>query len=123
MPCLLLRVERARLLTGLRYKEKRFSVVKCKRKGNDIFKSVDNTLDVYIGRCSSDATTAAIESYISESANITPTMCSCISREDSSFKVTVLADHRDALLDPLLWPEGIIVRKYYKSNHNGESRQ
>ena len=53
-------------------------------------------------------------------------MCSCISREDSrvkSFKVTVLSDQRDALLDPLLWPEGIIVRKYYKSKHNGESRQ
>ena len=75
---------------------KRFSVVKGKRKNNNIFKNVDNTLDVFIGRCSSDATTATIETYISESANITPTMCSCISREDSrvkSFKVTVLADH------------------------------
>ena len=75
---------------------KRFSVVKGKRKSNNIFKNVDNTLDVYIGRCSSDATTATIETYISESANITPTMCSCISREDSlvkSFKVTVFADH------------------------------
>ena len=95
--------------------------MKGKRKGNNIFKSVDYILDVYIGRCSSDATTAATETYVSESANITPTMCSCISREDSrvkSFKVTVLADQRDAFLDPLLWPEGIIVRKYYKSKYN-----
>ena len=49
-------------------------------------------------------------------------MCICLTNEESnskSFKVTVPAASRDDLLNEDLWPEGVIVRKFFNKRNNG----
>ena len=57
---------------------------------------------------------------------MSPTIsCVKISADESkvkSFKLTVLAENEDKLLDPSVWPENIRVRRYFYSRHNGRKQ-
>ena len=87
-------------------------------------RGVENTMDVYIGRCTKSVTCDIISKYIEGETKIKViNYCSGVSRENSeiqSFNVTVPSGDRDALLDGSLCPENVLARKFFKKNYNGD---
>ena len=82
-------------------------------------RGIENTMDVYISRCAESVTSDIISKYIEDETKIKVINCSGLSHENSevqSFKVTVPSGDRDALLDGSLWPENVLVRKFFKKN-------
>ena len=89
-------------------------------------KGVKKKLDIYIGRCDSEVDCEVIIDYINGlQLNINGITCECLSSDDSiikSFKVSVFAEDRDKLLNAELWPENVIVRKFFTSRNNGSRK-
>ena len=80
-------------------------------------KAADNTMDVYVGRCSIEVTCDLLKDYIEKEIGVPMVTCIELSNEPSkmkSFKVSVLSVHRVKLLDADKWPENIRVRKFFK---------
>ena len=79
-------------------------------------------MDIYIGRLDPSVSGDDLTTYIENDLGVNSVSCSCLSKlnaEIKSFKVTVNADDRDRLLDGRLWPENIIVRKFFPTRNNG----
>ena len=115
-----------------------WTVVKNKRTRNTMtgqkknvagnFKAVQQTRDVYVGRCDPSVDAQSIENYVHSEFNFSLLKCISISNENSevkAFKVTVLAQHSEIMLDATKWPEDIRIRKFYNrsSNQNGHEQQ
>ena len=62
-------------------------------------------------------TPAIISSYIKDDNNIDVISCECLNEYNGvkSFKVTLSFENRSKLLMSSVWPENIVVRKFYTS--------
>ena len=105
--------------TVVDHRRKKNTTIRGSKKNNDLsaVKGIGNTIDVYVGKCVKSVTEDALGKYIKDQAGIDVVNCICLSDDNSdikSFKVTVAAKDRDALLDASIWPENISVRKYFK---------
>ena len=95
--------------------------VKGVRKGDGCpsFKSVKRSADVFLNRVHSDTSIAIIRDYIKDTFNV-----GCINIEQikiktqdyNAFKITVPLHERDLLFRSELWPEDVVVGKYYNRN-------
>ena len=87
------------------------------KKMESTLKAANNTMDVYVGRCSIEVNCDLLKDYIEKEIGVPMVTCIELSKEPSqmkSFKVSVLSAHRDKLLDADKWPENIHVRKFVK---------
>ena len=92
------------------------------KKCDSGIRGVKRTMDIYIGRLDPSVSGDDLTTYIENDLGVNSVSCSCLSKlnaEIKSFKVTVNADDRDRLLDGRLWPENIIVRKFFSTRNNG----
>ena len=100
-------------------------VIKGNKKSGNVFKGITRSVDLYIGRCDPSVSVEAIRQYILNESNIEVSNCICLASDEAvakSFKVTVSPDERDKLMNVALWPENIVVRKYYNSRNNGSRK-
>ena len=101
---------------------RRKDIIKGTRKGNGLFKGVSGNCDLYVGKCDKSVTIDTIMEYIKVEYDINVISCECLhnNRDDiNSFKVTLSFEDRNKMLNPNLWPENILVRKYF----SGKSRK
>ena len=78
--------------------------------------TVPRILDVFLGGCSLDTDSNDIIEYC-KAGNIEPRKCESLpSRSEwyKCFKISVLAQDREKLLESDFWPSGSFVGKYYK---------
>ena len=92
------------------------------KKCDSGIRGVKRTMDIYIGRLDPPVSGDDLTTYIENDLGVNLVSCSCLSKlnaEIKSFKVTVNADDGDKLLDGRLWPDNIIVRKFFSTRNNG----
>ena len=80
------------------------------------FKGVQDTKDLYIGRCHGETQVSHIEEHVKNEFGIDSISCEVISHESSrvkAFRMTVLSTDIEQLLRADLWPTDVRVRKYY----------
>lgn len=97
-------------------KKSGFRLLGAKRNSQSTLRAVRRTLDVFLGRVIKDVEIDDIKDYIKENFNVVVQNVEPItirSAEYNAFKVTVFSDERDKLFNADLWPEGMIVNKYY----------
>lgn len=96
-------------------------IMKGKKSFTGAFKGVKQTLDVYIGRCEKSVSVSDLVDYIKTELKIEALACDCLSNEIfylKSFKVTVYAENREIMFNPEMWPEDIIVRRYFRAKQH-----
>ena len=87
-----------------------------KKSNSDDFKSAERFVDVFIGRVEKSVNSEIISNYISDNFEI---KCVGIEKLETKtdqyncFKVNVNIHDREKLFKPELWPEGIVIKKYY----------
>ena len=88
-----------------------------KNNSSNIIKSAKKHGDLYVGNCDLDTNTDSLFSYILNETGIRVVACEELetrSTVSKSFKVTLNMHDRQKLLNPNVWPEEIICRKFYK---------
>ena len=101
----------------LRNKKNNSIVTGSKKSSNGIFKGINKTVDVFIGRVDNDATVNDLKAYIEDNFKIKLIdIHQLIIKSDlyRCFRVKVNLVDRDALFNSEMWPEGIHVNKYYR---------
>ena len=97
------------------FKQKLF-VTGVRKDASGTFKSVEKVVDVFIGRVHTSVDSDSISSYITENFDVN---CSQIEKlntradDYNCFKVSVNINDRDKLFKPDLWPEGIVINKFF----------
>ena len=95
--------------------------IKGMRKIAGVFNGAKRTAALYIGRCDPSVTPDVLKNYIDTELKFPIISCTQISNENSevkSFKVLVEADVLSDLLGPSMWPENIVVLKFFfNRNH------
>ena len=88
-----------------------------KNHGNNVLRSAKRVGDLYIGNCDLEVTADSLSAYILAETGIKISACEMLesrSNVSRSFKVTLNMNDRKRLLDPDVWPEEILCRKFYK---------
>ena len=102
--------------------KKTYSIIGTKSSINsNSFKGAIRMFDLYIGNCCEDASSQNLIDYISEECKIKVKSCIELKTkipDSKAFKISVLDNDRDILLNPDKWPKGIICRKFYKNKSN-----
>lgn len=91
------------------------------RKGGGYtsFKAVKRTADVFLGRIDKDTSVEVIQNYVKDTFSV---VCLNIQKLEiktdlyNAFKITVLLTDRDLLFNSDLWPEEVVVSKFYNRN-------
>ena len=86
------------------------------RKSHHQLKAVRRTADVFLGRMDSDVSIGSIKNYIQETFEIhvyNIEELKIVTDEYKAYKITVSLHEREKLFNPELWPEGIVVDKFY----------
>ena len=102
-------------------RRRNMTIVGMKKNNSSVIKSAKKQGDLYVGNCDLEVTTDSLSSYILKETGIRVVACveletrSTISK---SFKVTLNMQERQKLLNPDVWPEEIICRKFYKPRKN-----
>ena len=84
--------------------------------GYSSFKAVKRTVDVFLGRVDKDTTIEVIQNYVKDTFNV---VCLNIEKLNiktdlyNAFKITVSLTDRETLFNSDLWPEGVIISKFY----------
>ena len=92
--------------------------------GTSSFRAVKRTADVFWGRVHKDTLIQDIKDYVKDTFNV-----DCLNIEKleiktevfNALKITVSLSDRDLLLKPNLWPEDVVVGKYYNRLKNRNS--
>ena len=87
---------------------------------NNLLKGVDKLVDIYVGRVELNTNEEVINSFIKDNFNISPVITELLkikSDEFKSYKVKVKLSERDSLFDPSLWPNGVVINKYYNKHY------
>lgn len=87
-------------------------------------KGVQQTRDLFVGRCEVSASVEDINRYVQNEFNITLSKCECLSTRSlntRSFKITVCPSDIESMLDSGRWPENVIVRKFFNRNGRAQS--
>ena len=80
-------------------------------------RAVRRTVDVFLGRVHKEVDIDIIRNYIKENFEIDPQNIEDINIKSeyfNAFKITVFIDEREKLFNAELWPEGLIVNKFYR---------
>jgi hypothetical protein len=93
-------------------------------KGGSKLAGIPRTLDVFVGRCDPGVTCKDITDHCAEIGKTTVNCERILTKSDIyvSFKLTVNADDRDSILIPDVWPNGVLVRKFYGPKINKVNR-
>ncbi len=94
--------------------------------GTNGLRGVVRPMDLFIGRCEPSMKTENVINHCKDVCNINVLNCEELKTKSlrfKSFKISVSFDERNILLDPKLWDEGIIIRKFYtpRVNHLNKS--
>ena len=92
--------------------------------GTSSFRAVKRTVDVFLGRVHKDNLIQDIKDYVKDTFNV-----ECLNIEKleiktevfNAFKIKVSLSDRELLFKPNLWPEDVVVRKYYNRLKNRNS--
>ena len=103
--------------TTVKYRRKKpKNALKGSKQVSGLFTGVQDSKDLYVGRCSPKAKEENIIKYIQDEFDVNVINCKTISNAESSvkaFKVTLKSDECEKLLDASRWPENVRVRKYF----------
>ena len=86
------------------------------RKAVQQFRAVKRTADAYVGRVAGDASVEDIKKYVLDNFDITiEDIVQLEIKTDryKAFKITVAYNDRDKLFNSELWPEDVVVDKFY----------
>lgn len=88
-------------------------------------------MDLYLGRCIKETSLQTVKDHIKDICKVSIDNVEELTTKSlyyKSFKITTSYNDRQLLLNPQLWPEGVIVRKFFKhrnynvaNNANNES--
>ena len=95
-----------------------------KQDSSDNLKGINKTVDIYIGRVDISSTPEVIKSYIKTNFDVSVLNAEkIVTKTDkyNSFKVTIDLKNREALFKHDMWPENIIINKFYNRNKNKNS--
>ena len=96
------------------------NTVKGSKTSSGSLKGVQDSRDLYVGRCDPQVSDEDLIKYVKEDLKIHVIACKAISKDEApvkAFKLTTRAEDSEKLLDATLWPEYIRVRKFFmKSN-------
>ena len=98
-------------------KKDSYRVLGVNKDGRLPLKAVQKTADVFVGRVTKDIGESDIKQYIKEVFDIVVKKIEILkikTDEYNAFKVTVNLSDRDTLFKPDLWPEGLVINKFYK---------
>lgn len=90
-----------------------------KQDSTNNLKGINKTVDIYIGRVDISSTPEILRSYIETNFEINVNnVDKIITKTDkfNSFKVNVELKNREVLFKHDMWPEGIIINKFYNRN-------
>ena len=97
-------------------KKKRKNIIGSKKGSTTILRSAVRTADLFISNCDVEVTADSLCEYILDEFKVKVQKCeNLVTRyhDYKSFKVSLLVSDRIKLLNPQLWPEGIVCRKFY----------
>ncbi|KAK4310936.1 hypothetical protein Pmani_017541 [Petrolisthes manimaculis] len=108
------------------YQRKVTTGVRGSKKSDGLsFKGVTRSIDVFIGRVDNDATEKDLTDYIKDVFKI-EVIASCKlnirSFDHQAFKVTVKLSEREILFNEALWPEEIVVDKFFNRFRGTETQ-
>ena len=72
--------------------------------------------DVFLGRVDKDVMVSDIEKYVKDTFDVVTQKVERIeiqSDQFHAFKITVFFDERSKLFNAELWPEGMVINKFY----------
>ena len=72
---------------------------------------------MFLGRVDKEVTVDNIKDYIKDTFDVMIRSIEGVeiqSKQFNAFKITVLSEERETLFNAALWPEGMIVNKFYK---------
>lgn len=101
-------------------KRNNYRVTGVKRMDDHAFIGVKKTIDVFLGRVTGSVECQDIKTYIKDVFNIDVINIEeleILSVNTKAFKITVYLDERECLFDSELWPEGVVVDKFYKKRN------
>ena len=93
-----------------------------RKDGTSTFRAVKQTIDIFVGRVHKDTTEEDIMKYVHDTFDIDYVAAKQLQIQTdlyNAFKVTVCLSDRDKLFNSSLWPEDVVINKYYnrkKSN-------
>ena len=93
-------------------------------KSVGLIKGAVRSADLYIGNCDLDVSEESLTKYIEEEVGVNAINCSILVSKNvrcKSFKVELSIKDRQKVLVPEIWPEGIIVRKFYNPRNKSSS--
>ena len=79
---------------------------------------VSRNVDLYVGRCELKTTIDQVRDHINNICKVNVDSIEQLVSKSvyfKSFKLSMPYELREKLLDPLMWPTGIVVRKFYKA--------
>lgn len=85
------------------------------------FKSINKTVDLFLGRVDLSTTASEIDNYIKKVFNVKTLKTEVLTINNNTyncFKISIDFLDRDKLFDSDKWPEGIIINKFYKRKSN-----
>ena len=106
--------------TKVNYRKKHKSALKGSKLVSGLFNGVQDSKDLYVGRCNPLAKDEDITKYIQEELKVKVLACNVISKTESpakAFKVTLNSEDIEQLLEASIWPKGIRVRKYFSESN------
>ena len=80
-------------------------------------RAVRRTVDVFLGRVDKEVTIDNVKDYIKDTFDVMVQSVESVeiqSKQFNAFKITVHTEGRETLFNDVLWPEGMIVNKFYK---------
>ena len=103
-------------------KKKSKSVVVGSRRNADGggIKGAKRYADLYIGNCDLDVSVDSLISHVIKETGIKVHKCESLKSKSivsKSFKISLNVNDRQKLLNPDIWPEDIVCRKFYNPRH------
>ena len=98
-------------------KHSNYRLLGSKRDAPSTMRAVRRTADVFLGRVDKEVTVDNIKEYIKDTFDVMVRSIESVeiqSKQFNAFKITVLTEERETLFNAALWPEGMIVNKFYK---------
>ena len=104
------------------WSRRKTEVITGMKKVDGEFRGAKRVSSLYIGRCDKSVGLDDIQKYVSHELKIPIVSCSQLSGANSevkSFNIVVDVEHFDKLLIPTIWPENVIVHKYFYRRNRG----
>ena len=93
-----------------------YRLLDSKRDAPFAMRAVRGMADIFLGSVNKDVEVDVIKEYIKDNFNVIVQNIESVnifSNDFNAFKITTFLDERDKLFNADLWPEGMIVNKFY----------